>query len=140
MSDNPTYPLAKSVPDKIVSATGFALSDVTLENVLSALIDTCDLTISRTTLMMQADIAEEAEYSQLAENLARAAELVAVPIDEVLRIYHALRPRRSTLEELRALADQLEQQFCARRTATLIREAADAYARENLLRSDELQG
>jgi len=136
MPDNPTYPLAESVPDKIVSASGLGLSEVSLENVLSGSIATSDLTISRATLMLQADIAQAAGYPQLAENLTRAAELVAVPIDELLRIYDALRPRRSSLEELHTLADQLEQQFGARRTAIMIREAAGAYADSGLLRSD----
>ena len=55
----------------------------------------------------QAEVAAAHENPQLAENLRRAAELTRLPDDEVLAIYEALRPGRSTPGQLTALAGEL---------------------------------
>ena len=52
-------------------------------------------------------MAQEHGNPQLAENLRRAAELTALGDDEVLAIYEALRPGRSTAAQLTALAASL---------------------------------
>jgi propanediol dehydratase small subunit len=83
-------------------------------------------------LCVQAEIAATAGYPQLAANLRRAAELTALPNDELLRAYEALRPGRSTIAEIRALADRLETEYGARETAAFVREAAEAYAARGL--------
>ena len=54
-------------------------------------------------LELQAQVAEAAARPQLAENLRRAAELVAVPEETILEIYRALRPGRAGRESLYAL-------------------------------------
>jgi propanediol dehydratase small subunit len=64
----------------------------------------------------------------------RAAELTAVPNDEVLQMYETLRPRRASYAELQELADRLEQVHNARENAALVREAAEVYRARNLLR------
>lgn len=70
---------------------------------------------------------------ELAENLRRAAELALLPDAEVLAIYAALRPRRSSRAELDAIAHRLAAAG-APRSAALVREAADVYERRRLLR------
>ena len=83
----------------------------------------------------QADAAERAGYSQFADNLRRAAELTAISNAEVLEIYNALRPGRSTYEELLALAQHLEDEHAAPRTAGLVREAAAAYRERGIVKT-----
>ena len=55
------------------------------------------------TLGRQAEVARAAGRTQLADGLERAAELTDVADDELLAIYTALRPGRSTAERARAL-------------------------------------
>ncbi|MFC1464130.1 MAG: diol dehydratase small subunit [Candidatus Brachytrichaceae bacterium NZ_4S206] len=97
---------------------------------------TDDFQISSATLRRQADAAQAAGFTQLAENLRRAAELTAVPKEELLRIYEALRPGRSTEAELLTIADALARDYSAQRTAAFIREAAAEYARRQLFRPE----
>jgi propanediol dehydratase small subunit len=84
------------------------------------------------TLRLQADVAEAAGRAPLAANLRRAAELAAVPQDVVLEIYTALRPRRSTADELEGWARRLDAAG-ASATAAFVREAAEVYAERGLL-------
>ena len=60
---------------------------------------------------------------QLAENLRRAAELTGLGDDEVLAIYEALRPGRSTAAQLTTLAASLTARGLPR-CAALLTEAA----------------
>lgn len=92
--------------------------------------------VSPDTLRHQADVAHNAGFTQLAENLRRAAELTAVPNDELLRMYELLRPGRSTEAELLAVADRLERDYNAPETAAFVREAAAEYQRRNLFRRE----
>jgi propanediol dehydratase small subunit len=94
-------------------------------------IGVADLRIHPDTLERQAAIAEQHANPQLAGNLRRAAELTRLPDDEVLRIYEALRPGRSTPAELTALAESLAARGLPR-CAALVAEAADVYARRGL--------
>ena len=68
--------------------------------------------------------------SQLADNLERAAELTGVPDDQLLKIYTALRPGRSTPAS-QAAGERLEG-WGAPRTAAFVREAAAAYEERGL--------
>ena len=92
-----------------------------------------DVRIHPDTLERQAQVAERHGNPQLAANLRRAAELALVPEAEVMALYEALRPHRSTAEELAALAARLDA-YPAPRCAALVREAAEVYARRDLLR------
>jgi len=76
-------------------------------------------------------VAEQHGNPQLAENLRRAAELTRLPDDEVLAIYEALRPGRSTPARLTELAASLDTRGLPR-CAALLTEAADVYARRGL--------
>jgi propanediol dehydratase small subunit len=93
-----------------------------------------DFHISAETLRAQADASRDAGFTQLAENLRRAAELTAVPNDELLKMYELLRPGRSTEAELLAVADRLERDYNTPETAAFVREAAAEYQRRSLFR------
>ena len=60
-----------------------------------------------------------------------AAELTRLPDDEVLAIYEALRPGRSTPGQLTAMAGELAGRGLPR-CAALLTEAAEVYARRGL--------
>jgi propanediol dehydratase small subunit len=128
------YPLMENAADTLESASGRKLTDITLEAVSAGELDISDLQIQADTLRAQADIARQAGFHQLAANLARAAELTAVPNADVLRMYEQLRPGRASYEELSALADLLEQRYHATETARMVREAATVYQARGLLK------
>ncbi len=92
-----------------------------------------DLRMDPATLAHQAAVAEEGGNPQLAENFRSAAELATVDDEEVMSLYEALRPHRSTGPELEALRVSLEARG-AIRCAELVRQAAIVYARRGLLR------
>jgi propanediol dehydratase small subunit len=92
-----------------------------------------DLRMDPATLAHQAVLAEEGGNPQLAENFLRAAELAILDGEEVMDLYEALRPHRSTSQELEALRASLEGRG-ATRCAELVRQAAAVYVRRGLLR------
>lgn len=108
-------------------------AELTLDRLVGDEIDTDDVRIHPDTLEAQALVAEQHGNPQLAENFRRAAELALVPEDVLMALYEALRPHRSTAEELAALATTLES-YPAPRCAALVREAAEVYARRALLK------
>jgi len=92
-----------------------------------------ELTPSAETLRHQSQVALDAGRKPLAENLARAAELASVPPETILEIYTALRPHRSSPEELEAWAARLESEFGAPLCAAFVRDALEAYRERGLL-------
>ncbi|HUT20223.1 MAG TPA: diol dehydratase small subunit [Anaerolineae bacterium] len=116
------------------TASGRSLDELTMEALLSGELTTEDFRISGETLRRQADAAEEAGYRALADNLRRAAELTTIANEEVLRIYDALRPGRSTYGELIALADRLAGEHNAPLIADLVREAAEVYRERGIVK------
>lgn len=134
MSEDVHYPLAEHAADRLHARSGRSLETITQAAAAAEELEIGDLQVSAETLREQAAIAREAGYPQLAANLIRAAELTAVPNDEVLRMYETLRPRRATYAELLALADRLEQTHNAPENAALVREAAEAYRARGLVR------
>ena len=92
-----------------------------------------DLRMDPGTLAHQAAVAEDGGNPQLAENFLRAADLAKIEGEVVMSLYDALRPHRSTAEELEALRASLEARG-ASRCAELVRQAAVVYARRGLLR------
>ena len=133
MSQN-NYPLGQTHPEDIQSRTGLPLPEITLEAVRDGRVGPDDLTIHTETLQAQADIAEAGGYPQLAANLRRAAELVNIPNERLLQIYEILRPRRATYQELMSLSEELITQYEAVENARFVREAAEAYRLNGLLR------
>ena len=112
--------------------SGRPLGEITLEAAVNGDLSPADLRVHPETLRHQAGVAEQHGNPQLGENLRRAAELTALPDDEVLAIYEALRPGRSTLAALQSLAGRLEGAD-APLCAALVREAAAVYERRGLL-------
>lgn len=92
-----------------------------------------DLRMDPAALAHQAEVAEAGGNPQLAENFRRAAELTAIDDEEVMNLYEALRPYRSTAEQLGALEQSLLSRG-ATRCAALVAQAAAVYARRGLLR------
>jgi propanediol dehydratase small subunit len=134
MNEAPRYPLGEHLGDVITAASGRRLSDITLEAAASGEITSADLQIQAETLRTQACVAQQAGYAQLSENLIRAAELTAVPNEELLRMYETLRPGRASYVEMIAMADRLEQTYFAIQNARLVREAAQVYLGRGLVR------
>lgn len=115
-----------------IARSGRPIEDVTLDAVREGDVEPDDVRIHPDTLISQAAVAEAHANPQLAANFRRAAELALLPDDLVLGIYEALRPRRSTFENLIAIADDLVSRE-APVNAALVREAADAYRARGLL-------
>ena len=105
---------------------------MTLEAARDGTLVAADVRATPGTLRRQAAVAHAAGRAPLADNLERAAELATVPDDQLLDIYTALRPGRSTAVELEAWAEQLDD-WGAEKTAAFVREAAAAYAARGLL-------
>ena len=107
------------------------MPSLTLDAIRAGEIGVADLRIHPDTLERQAVVANKHGNPQLAQNLRRAAELTRLPDDEVLAIYEALRPGRSSAAQLTALAGSLADRglpLCA----DLVAEAADVYAHRGL--------
>lgn len=136
LSPERDYPLAAKRPELVKTPTGKQLGDITLEKVLKGEIGPEDVRITPQTLRMQAEIADGVGRSQFAQNLRRAAELTAIPDNRILEIYNALRPYRSTKQELLDIAAEMETKYNATINAAFVREAAGVYERRNRLKAD----
>jgi propanediol dehydratase small subunit len=108
-------------------------ASLTLEQLRAGKIVPDDVTISRETLLAQAERAEAEGYPQLARNFRRAAELTAIPNDVLLQTYDKLRPYRSTYYELLAMSQEIAARYDAPETGEYIRQAAEAYQAKGLL-------
>ena len=105
----------------------------TVENAVDGKLGLSDLRMDPAALAHQAAVAEQGGNPQLAENFLRAAELAVIDDEEVMGLYEALRPHRSTAEQLEALRASLEERGAAR-CAELVGQAAIVYDRRGLLR------
>lgn len=128
-----SYPLGSQRPDLVETRSGAPFDSLTFAAARDGALSADDLRATAMTLLRQSEIAHSHGRVQLAENLARASELVDVPDDELLAIYTALRPGRSTGAELEHAAVVLDG-YGATRNASFVREAAVAYAERGLLR------
>ncbi|MDT8899680.1 diol dehydratase small subunit [Anaeroselena agilis] len=136
LSPERDYPLAAKRPELVKTPTGKQLADITLDKVIKGEIGPEDVRITPQTLRMQGEIAAGVGRVQFAQNMRRAAELTAIPDNRILEIYNALRPKRSTKQELLAIATEMETKYNATINAAFVREAADVYERRNCLRAD----
>ncbi|MBU6313327.1 MAG: diol dehydratase small subunit [Actinomycetales bacterium] len=114
-----------------IARSGRPVSEVTLDAVRAGEITPDDVRIHPDTLQHQARVAEQHGNPQLAANFRRAAELTQLPDERVMAIYEALRPGRSSIDDLEAIASELDR-AAAPATAALVREAAQAYAARGL--------
>ena len=127
------YPLGTRRPDLAVTARGTPLDEVTLAAIRAGRVDPLELRATPETLRRQAAVADAAGRVELAANLARAAELAAIPDELVLEVYTALRPHRSSAPELDAWAERLERELRAPLTAAFVRAAREAYVERGFL-------
>ena len=134
VSFDPTvdYPLGSRRPDLVETPSGLALDDVTLEAARAGALVAADVRATPATLQRQAEVARATGRTQLAGNLDRAAELTRVPDEELLEIYTALRPGRSTESQLEEWAQRLDE-WEAPLSAAFVREAAAAYVERGLV-------
>ena len=130
------YPLGEKRPDLIKTINNKSLDDLTLEAVLDGSVKPEDVRITADTLKMQAQIARAAGRGTIANNFERAAELTLVPDERVLEIYNALRPYRSSKEELEGIATELETKYSATICAGFVRESAMLYQERKKLKGD----
>lgn len=131
------YPLSIHRPDLLRTPTGKALADITMDAVVAGDVTAEDLRVTPDTLVLQGRIAESMGRRQLGENCRRAAEMTAIPDDEVLAMYNALRPRASSAAQLDEIATRLEGTYSAPTCAALVREAAQVYAARDLLAEED---
>lgn len=125
------YPLGTRRPDLVTTPSGIPLGAVTLAAARAGSLASDDTRATAATLALQAEVARATGRVQLAEGIERAAELTRVPDDELLAIYTALRPGRSSADELEAWASRLEK-LGAAHNAAFVREAAEAYRARGL--------
>ena len=123
--------------DNVYTLGGRKVSELRIEDVLAGELSVEDFRISGETLGGQAAAADAAGYRQLAENLRRAAELTRISNEQVLEIYEALRPGRSSFSQLSAWADRLAGEYGAPLTAALMREAAEVYRIRGIFKADD---
>ena len=137
MAANPVseYPLGQKRPETVSTPSGLPLDDVTVESMREGRLAWEDLRATPETLRRQAEVAEAVGRTALAGNLRRAAELAAIPSETILEIYTALRPHRSSKDELEAWAARLDEAG-APLSAEFVREAIEAYSKRGLLAGD----
>jgi len=123
------YPLGLRRPDLVTTPSGIPLAELALD---APGLEAADLRATPATLRLQAEVAAASGRRQLAENLLRAAELAPLPDDLILEIYTALRPRRSTAEQLEGWAARLDE-LDAPRSAAFVRDALATYRERDLL-------
>jgi propanediol dehydratase small subunit len=129
------YPLAENRPEIVKGKRGKGVDEITLDAVLKGDVTLDDLAITAPALRQQAEIARAAGRPTLAANFERAAELVDVPADIIMRIYELLRPGRAESKaKLLEAASELQDIYDAKEMAAFIREAAEVYERRGLFR------
>jgi propanediol dehydratase small subunit len=129
------YPLAEKRPEIVRGKRGKGLDEITLDAVLEDRVALEDLRITARALRQQAEIARAAGRETLAENFERAAELVDVPQDTIMRVYELLRPGRAESKSaILAAAMELREQYGANVMAAFVEEAAAVYERRGLFK------
>ena len=127
------YPLGELEKEQIRSKTGKKLTDITLDEVIKGHISSDDIKISKEMLKAQGQVAKETGNDPMEKNFERAAELVDVPDDVILKMYDKLRPNRSTKLELVQMAQELIEKYNAKNCARLVMEAAEVYEKRGIL-------
>lgn len=127
------YPLGESEKENIRSKTGKKLTEITLEEVMKDHISSDDIKISKEMLKAQGQVAKENGNDPMEKNFERAAELVDVPDDVILKMYDKLRPNRSTKLELVQMAQELIEKYNAKNCARLVMEAVEVYEKRGIL-------
>ncbi len=129
------YPIATKHPDWIDIGQGRDLSHITMDNVMAGRVTMDDLKISPSILKAQGQIAKDGGRDQIELNFSRAAEMTKVSDKRLLEMYNALRPYRSSKQELLDIASELDE-LGAPICASFVREAAENYERRKKLKGD----
>ena len=127
------YPLGELEREQIRSKTGKKFTEITLDEVMKGHISSDDIKISKEMLKAQGQVAKETGNDPMEKNFERAAELVDVPDDVILKMYDKLRPNRSTKLELVQMAQELIEKYNAKNCARLVMEAAEVYEKRGIL-------
>ena len=135
VATNEDYPIAKKHPEWIDLGQGRDLSHITMDNVMAGHITMDDLKISPSILKAQGQIAKAGGRDQIELNFSRAAEMTKVSDKRLLEMYNALRPYRSSKQELLDIASELDG-LGAPICANFVREAAENYERRKKLKGD----
>lgn len=117
--------------------SGRPLEELSVAGLRDGTLAPADLAIHAETLLRQARIADGRGHAALARNFRRAAELTRISDALLAGLYERLRPRRSSYAELLSLAQELAALHDAPETGRFLREAAEAYRTEGLLRPEE---
>lgn len=129
------YPIAEKRPELVCANSGKPLAEITLAAVVAGEVDMGDLAIHPEALLRQAEIARAAGRPTLAQNFERAADLVGVPQEVVMRAYEILRPGRAAAKsEILDVAAMLRTHYGAERIAAFMEEAAEVYEQRSLFR------
>lgn len=134
--DASDYPLYSKHPELVHSPSGKNLDDITIDNVLNGKIESHDLRITPETLKLQGEIAANAGRPAIQRNFQRAAELTSIPDERVLQMYNALRPYRSTKQDLLDISEELRTKYHANVCADWFKEAAEYYESRKKLKGD----
>jgi propanediol dehydratase small subunit len=127
------YPLSEKRADLIRTRTGKPLQEITVAALRSGAATMDDLRITQDALRMQAEIATAAGRPRLGSNFERAADMVDVPQDFLLKAYELLRPGRAKSKaELLDAAKTFRESYKAERVAAFLEEAAEVYERRGL--------
>ena len=127
------YPFGENEKESITSKTGKKLTDITLDEIMKNHVSSDDIKISKEMLKAQGQVAKENGNDPMEKNFERAAELVDVPDDIILKMYDKLRPNRSTKLELVLMAKELLEKYHAHNCAKLVMEAAEVYEKRGIL-------
>ena len=123
------------MPDKVLSATGKALSTYTYAKVKSGELTAEDFRIAPETLEMQAQVAESVDRDDAGPQHAPGGRADrSTGRRSCLRCTTPCVPYRSTKAELYGIADELESKYQCRVNAAFIREAADVYEKRGRLK------
>ena len=128
-----SYTLGEFEKDSIRSKTGKKLKDITLDEIRKGNITADDIKISKEVLSKQGKVAKENDNPTLTKNFERAAELVDIPDEVILKMYNQLRPNRATKKELVDMAQELINKYKAVNCAYLVLEAAEIYEKRGIL-------
>jgi propanediol dehydratase small subunit len=134
--DRNDYPLYGKHRDMVKTPTGKSLDDITLNSIKNDQIKGDEMRITPEALKMQGEIAASAGRPAIQKNFERAAELTKVPDARLLQMYNALRPYRSSKQDLLDIADELRNKYNAPICAAWFEEAAKYYESRKKLKGD----
>ncbi len=130
--DGIQYPLREHCAQQLKAKSGKPYEQVTYEALIRGEVEKDDLKTHADTLWLQAEIAYRDGKKQFGDNLMRAAEMTAIPDEEVLEIYNLLRPNRTDKKTLLQAAEKVRRDYGANAIAALIESAAQVYEKRGI--------